>query len=158
MKFGKWLEQWDMISLMVKTPFLEMEFKPQDEDKSAAWELYIELLTRVTSQTLSTSHGDEKTALSSIHSLFETTRMILKNNGRHCVEFTKVAILILNQKIRPFTSKWHKLSIQGAFSDKSKCEEFREELEALQAILLVYMQMLADIAGVEDLTELEDYN
>ncbi|MFY0677561.1 MAG: hypothetical protein JXR18_09780 [Neptuniibacter sp.] len=156
MKWGKWLENWDMTSLMVKAPFLEMEFKPQDEDKAAAWELYVELLTRITTQSLVTSHGDEQSALSSIHSLFETTRVILKNNGRHCVEFTKIAILVLNQKIRPFTNKWHKLSIQGAFSDQSKCEEFREELESLQSTLQVYTQMLADMAGVEDLTELEN--
>jgi hypothetical protein len=44
MKWSKWLEQWDMTSLKLKTPFLDMEWKPQDEDKNAAWELYIELL------------------------------------------------------------------------------------------------------------------
>jgi len=32
----------------------------------------------------------------------------------------------------------------------------REELKRLQLILGVYTQMLADMAGVEDLTKLED--
>ena len=52
MKWGKWLENWDMTSLKIKIPFLDMEWKPQDEDKSAAWDLYIELLTRITIQPL----------------------------------------------------------------------------------------------------------
>ncbi len=155
MKWGKWLENWDMTSLKVKTPFLDMEFKPQDEDKSAAWELYVELLTRITTQSLVKSHGDEVAALSSIHSLFQTTRGIMKQNGRHCVEFTKISVLVLNQRIRPFTDKWHRLSTQGAFSDEDKCEEFRGDLEALQSVLKIYTQMLADMAGVEDLTDLE---
>ena len=155
MKWGKWLEQWDMTSLKVKTPFLDMEWKPQDEDKAAAWELYVELLTRITTQALESSHGDEQTALTSIYSIFPTTRDVMKRNGRHCVEFTKIAVLVLNQKIRPFTAKWHRLASQDAFSDEDKCQEFREELKDLQGVLKVYTQMLADMADVEDLTELE---
>ncbi len=156
MKWRKWLEQWDMTSLKVKMPFLEMEWKPQDEDKTAAWELYVELLTRITTQSLDHAHGDEKTALDSVYSIFPTTRDVMKRNGRHCIEFTKIAVLILNQKVRPFTAKWHRLASEEAFSDQEKCAEFRQELIQLQNILKIYTQMLADMAGVEDLTELGD--
>ncbi len=109
MKWRKWLENWDMTSLRIKAPFLDMEWKPQDEDKNAAWELYIELLTRVATQPLRAEHGDEEAALASVHTLFELTREIIRRNGRHCVEFTKIAVVVLNQIIRPFTAKWHKL-------------------------------------------------
>lgn len=156
MKWDKWLEQWDMTSLKVKTPFLDMEWKPKDEDKAAAWELYVELLTRITTQPLAELHGDEKTALNSVYSIFPTTREVIKRNGRHCIEFTKIAVLILNQKIRPFTAKWHRLASLGAFEDESQCEIFRKELENLQGILKNYTRMLADMAGVEDLVELEE--
>lgn len=155
MKWGKWLENWDMTSLKIKAPFLEMEWNPQDEDKAAAWDLYIELLTRITTQKLDDNHGDEKTALTSIFSIFSITRDVMKNNGRHCIEFTKIAIIVLNQIVRPFTAKWHGLSVSGAFDDPSKCEEFRQELVELQRVLRLYTKMLADMAGVEDLTELE---
>lgn len=155
MKWGKWLENWDMTSLKIKAPFLEMEWNPQDEDKAAAWDLYIELLTRITTQKLDDNHGDEKTALTSIFSIFSITRDVMKNNGRHCIEFTKIAIIVLNQVVRPFTAKWHGLSVSGAFDDPSKCEEFRQELVELQRVLRLYTKMLADMAGVEDLTELE---
>ncbi len=158
MKWSKWLENWDMTSLKIKTPFLEMDWNPQDEDKAAAWELYIELLTRITSQPLDDAHGDEKTALASVFSIFESTRDVMKNNGRHCVEFTKIAIIVLNQIVRPFTAKWHGLSLNGAFENPDQCKEFRSELVKLQSILKIYTKMLADMAGVEDLTELEDGN
>lgn len=156
MKWKKWLENWDMTSLKIKSSFLEMEWKPQDEDKSAAWDLYIELLTRIATQPLDEKHGDEKTALDSIHSLFAITRQVLKNNTRHCTEFTKIAIVVLNQVIRPFTAKWHPLSLQGAFSDSERKTEFRGELANLQVLLKKYTKMLADMAGVEDLTNLEE--
>lgn len=156
MKWSKWLENWDMTSLKISAPFLEMEWNPQDEDKAAAWELYIELLTRIATQPLAAEDGDEKTALDSVYSLFPITRQVLKNNTRHCTEFTKIAIVVLNQVIRPFTAKWHRLSLQGAFKDPAHCSEFRSELAALQVVLRKYTKMLAEMAGVEDLTVLEN--
>lgn len=156
MKWQKWLEKWDMTSLKISVPFLQMEWNPKDDDKAAAWELYVELLTRITTQPLDIAHGDEQTALKSIHSLFEITREVLKNNTRNCTEFSKIAIVVLNQVIRPFTAKWHGLSLQNAFDDATQCGEFRNELAALQIVLRQYTRMLADMAGVEDLTTLED--
>lgn len=143
MKWSKWLEKWDMTSLKIKAGFLEMEFKPKDQDKAAAWELYIELLTRITTQPLSQEDGDEKTALTSVYSIFSLTREVIKNHGRNCFEFTKIAIIVLNQVIRPFTAKWHKMSVQEAFKDPQQCKEFRDELSKLQSQLRVYTQMLA---------------
>lgn len=166
MKWSKWLEKWDMTSLKIKTPFLDMEWEPKDDDKNAAWDLYIELLTRITTQPLDDTHGDEETALKSIYSIFPLTREVIKSNGRHCIEFTKIAIVILNQRIRPFTAKWHKLSINPGFApfdeagfkycNKKLCLEFRKELTTLQNDLKKYTEMLADMAGVENLVDLEN--
>lgn len=155
MKWKKWLENWDMTSLKINAVFLEMEWNPSEPDKNAAWDLYIELLTRITTQRLEAEHGDEGTALTSVFSLFPTTRNIIKENGKDCIEFTKIAVVILNQKIRPFTAKWHKVSVTNGFTEEKTCQEFREELSELQNILSVYTQMLAEMAGVEDLTGLE---
>jgi len=155
MKWSKWLENWDMTSLRIKAPFLEMEWNPLEPDKVAAWQLYVELLTRITTQALAVEDGDEKTALDSVYSLFSTTRIIIKDNGRDCIEFTKIAVIVLNQKIRPFTAKWHRKSVAGEFSDPAACDQFRTELNELQVTLRKYTAMLADMAGVEDLTALE---
>jgi len=150
-----WLKKWNMTSLKISTSFLQMEWSPKEADKDAAWELYIELLTRITTQPLSFDNGDEKTALDSVHNIFGLTRNIIKRHKRDCIEFTKLAVVVLNQIIRPFTTKWHKLSLQGAFEDKENCKQFRMELADLQEKLCRYTQMLSDMAGVEDLTKLE---
>jgi hypothetical protein len=144
-----------MTSLRIKAPFLEMEWNPSDPDKKAAWELYIELLTRITTQFLGEDEGDEKTALESIYSLFPTTRSIIRATGRDCIEFTKIAVVILNQKVRPFTAKWHKVSTETGFGDPAVRKQFRAELRELQEVLRIYTAMLAEMAGVEDLTNLE---
>lgn len=124
-------------------------------DADAAWELHIEMLTRIVTQPLPSSHGDEQAALDSVYSLFPITRDILRRRGRDTVEFSKIAIPVLNQVIRPFTAKWHRASLAGAFDDTAQKQEFREELKALQEDLRNYNHILAEIAGVEDLTDLE---
>ena len=141
-----------MSILKINTKFLEMEWQPQDADRNAAWELYIELLTRVTTQELPDGDGDELAALSSIYKIFDLTREIIKKNKRDCIEFTKIAIIVLNQLIRPFTAKWHKKSlIELNQEDKIL---FRKELKELQAKLRLYTQMLGEMAGVEEINDL----
>ena len=154
--WGAWLKKWKMESLSISSPFLKMTWKPQASDQDAAWELYIELLTRITTQPLPKNHGDEKTALNSVYSIFGLTRDIIKVHKKDCIEFTKIAIVVLNQIIRPFTAKWHKVSVEGSFQDPQTSENFRKELSELQKQLCIYSRMLADMAGVEDLTNLEN--
>lgn len=113
--------------------------------------MYIELLTRITTQPLADEHGDENTALESIYNLFSLTWEVIKRNGRHCIEFTRIALMILKQKIRRLTARWHKLSLEGAFDDDTQCKIFRVELKELQKTLQVYNLLLADMAGIEDL-------
>lgn len=156
MKFKNWLSKWNLSSLKINAEFLELELNFDDTDKKAAWEMYVELLTRITTQPLKIEDGDEETALSSIYSLFPITRDILKKYGVSSITFAKIAIIILNQIIRPFTAKWHKLTLQGAFKEPDHCLEFRQELEVLRSKLITYARLLSDIAGVEDLTTLEN--
>jgi hypothetical protein len=153
MKLKDWLGKWHMESLKINAKFLEVELKFEEADKKAAWELYIELITRTTTQHLPGEQGVEQRALESLYELFSLTREIIKENGRQCFEFTKIAIVVLNQVIRPFTAKWHKLSTEGAFLVPEKCKEFRKELSGIQNLLRRYTQMLSDMAGVEDLTD-----
>lgn len=157
MKLKEWLNKWSFEGLKINANFLEVELSFNDTDKKAAWEMYVELLTRITTQPLEDKSGDEKTALTSIFSLFKTTRDILKSNGSSCVQFTKIAIIILNQVIRPFTAKWHRKSLNGDFEISDDCKLFRKELQELQLELHNYTGMMSEIAGVENLTNLEKY-
>ncbi len=141
--------------LKVKTPITDLEWRPSDRDKDAAWDLYVELLTRITTQPLPDEDGIEQTALDSIYTLFGITRKTLKEHGRSCIEFTRIAVIILNQVVRPFTAKWHRRSPDGAFESPEQCAVFRAELQALQIQLRNYTQLLAELADVEDLTAVE---
>lgn len=89
MRWSEWFDKWSMKSLRVNAVLMQAEFRPNDVDKDAAWEMYIELLTRITTQQLKPNEGNEESALKSMYSLFGTTREILKEHGRGCVEFTK---------------------------------------------------------------------
>ena len=156
MKWNDLFENWKINKIKLNFKFAQLEFEPNPEDEIAAWEMYVELITRITTQRLKPEHGDEKVALESIYSLFSITRIILKKDGRKCKEFAKLAIIILNQLIRPFTAKWHRLSLEGAFGNSDLCNKFREELYDLQTNLRQYTKLLAHISKVEDLTDLDE--
>ena len=156
MKLRELFDKWSLSKLKINAHFLELEFEPNDHDKDAAWAMYVELLTRITTQALPAGQGDEATALASVHRLFAITREILHAPGaRHADKFAKVAIMILNQIVRPFTVHWHKAMQDHAFDNRAECQRFRAELAALQAVLTNYAGVLSDLAGVEDLTTLE---
>ena len=159
MKWCELLDQHGLSGLKIGAAFLAAEFRPGEHDRDAAWAMYVELLTRVTGQTLQHEHGDEKAELDSVYQLFPLTREILRaRGGRQAREFAKIAIVVLNQKVRPFTTKWHRLSLAAAFSGLARCKEFRDELAVLQDVLLRYTQLLGSMAGVpahEDLTRIE---
>jgi len=155
MKLSEFLKKWNLDSLRINAQFLQAEITFNDADRRAAWNLYIELLTRISTQQLPDDVGDEKTALDSIYSLFPTTRQILKEAGPGAQEFTKIAIVVLNQVIRPFLAEWHGKSLGGKFEDATQRAEFREDLRALQVKIRNYTKLLSEIADVEDLTMLE---
>ena len=100
--------QFELTKVGINMSFAQVEFEWVDDDRNAAWELYIELMTRIATQPLGKQDGDEKAALESVVSLFGITREILRRRGRKTVRFSKVAIPVLNQILRPFTAKWHR--------------------------------------------------
>lgn len=156
MQVKKLFEQWDIKSIKLKAPFMEMEWYAKDEDRDAAWELYVEMVTRVITQPLPATNGIEKSALDSVYQLFPLTREILKKNGRHCSNFTKIAVVVLNQVVRPFTSKWHLIFNTAEQLTADQVAVFRTELAYLQIELRKYARMLASIADVEDIVGLPD--
>jgi hypothetical protein len=54
------LEQWGLSGLKLSLPFVEAEFAPRDPDRAAAWELYVELLTRIATQRLAPGDGAKR--------------------------------------------------------------------------------------------------
>jgi hypothetical protein len=109
-------------------------WQPTDEDKTAAAKLHIQLVSRITTQSLGYLDGDEKTALTSVYRLFDETRTIATAHpgGRH---FDAVAWHVLNTHVRPFTAKWHGKSQRGALDALDATDEFRAELAVLRPVL-----------------------
>ena len=155
MNLSQMFRAFHLEKIRLNTALVRADIAFADEDRDAAWDLYIEMLTRIITQPLSSEEGDEATALASVYSLFDITREILRQRGRRTVQFSKVAIPVLNQVVRPFTAKWHRESLAGAFDTDAGRAEFRADLESLQTELRNYNRMLAEIAGIEDLTDLE---
>ena len=155
MNIRDYLNKFGLTKIRLNLAIVSSEISFDQADKDAAWELYIEMLTRIVTQPLPSDAGDEKTALDSVYALFAITRDILLRRGRGTIQFSKIAIPVLNQIVRPFTAKWHKESLAGSFEYETKRKQFRAELEILQSELRNYNSLLAEIAGVEDLTGLE---
>lgn len=151
MRFRDLFEKWSLTEVQLTSPFALATFAPRDSDRAAAWELYVELVTRIATQKLGEGEGDESTALASIFKLWELLRQSMKAN-RGCTEFAKLAVPFFNQRIRPFTARWHRLELAGAFRDPTQCRVFRRELEQLRAEIVSFTGMLSEVAAVEDIT------
>ncbi|WP_395740588.1 hypothetical protein [Prosthecobacter sp.] len=98
---------------------------------------------------------DEKVALECVFSIFGITREVLLKHGAGGMKFAKLVIPLLNQIVRPFTAKWHRCFMDGAFQEAAKRQEFRQELGQMMPKLRLYTRALAEMAGVEDLTAKE---
>jgi hypothetical protein len=88
-------------------------WKPSEEERNAAWELYVELATRVAVVPLNL--GLLREVLSSLYLLFATTRGILRQYGPAVARprpegeynFAQLAILVLNYELRPLLANWN---------------------------------------------------
>jgi hypothetical protein len=161
-------------ALSVSLPFGigSVSIEVDEAQQEAAWALYVELATRIATVPLEPGTGSAREALSSLHSLFETTRAVLRSagpgaaSGPHSVG--PLAIEILNRGLRPFVADWHgRLSAferqqvaqqrerfggqADGVIDESRWDErdaFYVALERNRQAMLVYIEALAEIAGV----------
>jgi hypothetical protein len=148
-------------------------WKPDEAERKAAWEMYVELITRVSVVELKPDEGLLREALSSLYTLFGTTRQILRTHGPDvakvkndkALSFGYLAVNILNYALRPLLAKWHPLLLDyEAHRPKGRSplehertwdryEELRAELKKVQDTLFEYANILAQVAGVPLLAE-----
>lgn len=88
----------------------ELTFVLNNDARRVAWKLYIETVTRISTQPLANEEGFIREALTSLHGLFATTRDTLKvgrpsvpASGGQTVEH--LAVTMLNHELRPFLAK-----------------------------------------------------
>ena len=141
--------------------------------QKAAWELYVELVTRISVQPLGSSEGLAREALSSLHAIFAETRKILRSHGprvaeplqKEALSFGEISLAILNHALRPFLAKWHpellaheEKRTKGVSQRENELhwqhhDAFRKELEELRVRLSEYASLLAKAAGIKILHE-----
>ena len=127
-------------------------------DRDASWELYVELNTKMTTQPITQSYNDERTtgdsksALTSIYSIFPETRLILKQYGLIGKQFANLAFKMLNDVIRPFTTKWHGISagMDKIHFDKYYNLKFQGDLRRLQVDLAPYVDKFLEMANTKN--------
>ena len=159
------------IKVKINLPFIgeiEGSWQPDENDEKAAWELYVELITRISIVHLKSDEGLLREALSSLYSIFATTREILKKYGasiarfkdESSISFGYLAIAVLNTVLRPILAKWHPLLLDyesKKTKDMSlveheklwdKNQELRTELNKVRHILVEYAEILAEVAKV----------
>jgi hypothetical protein len=151
--------------LSVNLPFNlgRIELEPDEIQQKAAWELYVELTTRIAIQPIQSDEGLMREALGSLYNIFGVTRVILRQAGPSVAQgpnsLGPVAILVLNQGLRPFLTKWHPLLLdyeQKRPQNVSVCDheqawpkriEFHHDLSIVNDQMKKYAIVLGEISG-----------
>ncbi len=147
---------------------VEGTWEPDEAERRAAWEMYVELVTRVTVVELGPGEGLAREALNSLYSLFDTSRAILRSYGPGVAKpkgggdysFGFLAVVVLNEVLRPLLAEWHprldeweskrpegvsRLEHEHSWPEAA---DLRKGLEALQAPLSEYADLLAAVAEI----------
>ena len=159
----KYLRTAQLTEIKVNVPQIsELTFVVNNDARQVAWKLYVEVVTRVSTQPLADDEGRIREALTSLYGLFATTRETLKGSrpsvpvsGGQTVEI--LAVRMLNQEIRPFLSKWHPRLKEFEDADPNgpdiawqHHQDCRRDLRAVQSRLVEYALNFARLAGVRD--------
>lgn len=161
------------VQVSLNLPFLQISgtWEPNDDERKAAWELYVELVTRISVVPLGPEEGLLREALSSLYTLFATTREILRRYGPDVAEpksggqynFGTLAIALLNVGLRPILARWHPALEDWEVarpSERSRGEherawehasDLRAALDTARDVLTQYARLMADACGVPDL-------
>lgn len=159
------------VSLQI--PFIggiEGSWEPSDVEREAAWELYVELVTRISVVELDPEDGKLRESLTSMYQLFAITRDILKRYGPDVakagnskISFGALAVLMLNGAVRPILAHWHpRLSsyeelrprnIDSTTYEKQweHAAQLRQELECTRIVLTEIATLMGDVARVTSL-------
>ena len=164
------------VKLDLKLPGIGIQgtWEPDECEIRAAWELYVELVTRSPLGEILPAEGLTRESLSSIYSLFDTTRAILRSSGPSVarpragrrLSFGYLAVSMLNLVLRPLLSKWRPRILLWEHTNPDASErdwewvygrELLDDLSAVKEQLEQYADLFTEVAGVPELlTEITD--
>ncbi len=162
------------VRVNIGLPYLgtvEGTWELDDTQRNAAWEMYVELVTRVPVADLRPGEGLLREALSSLYTLFNTTRQVLRQYGPDVARphgddqllFAYLAVAVLNTTIRPVLGEWpplllaHEADRSGGVSPAAHEQQWekgpalRDALNDVRRVLTAYAELLGQVAGVPSL-------
>lgn len=160
------------VDVKIKFPYLfELTGKwfADEAQQQAAWELYVELVTRIATVRLGPEEGLIREAFTSLHQLFPTTRDVLRRAGPGAAKADKkgaltigaIAVSVLNHGIRPLLARWHPeladweaqkapgISPVAHERAWARADDVRGELERVQSSLQQYAGILELALGLK---------
>jgi hypothetical protein len=157
------------VKLDLKLVSVSGTWEPNQAERAAAWELYVELITRIGVVPL--ENGLLRETLNSLYSLFGSSREVLRRYGPDVAEPKRngeynlgyLVVLMLNYALRPVLSYWHpelqawehtRPYNQSPLDHErgwDRADELRTILDDARSHLSVYANLLATACGVPDL-------
>ena len=163
----------DSVELEISIPGIQLggTWTFDETERRAACEIYVELVTRIAVARLEPAEGSLREALSSFHSLFATSREILRKYGPDVAQPKKnsdyslgyLVLWMLNAVVRPLLAKWHPLlldyeklrpdNLSSIEHEKNWSEggRFRAEIDAATTALTQYALVLEQVCGIPSL-------
>jgi len=142
---------------------IEGTWEPTESERNAAWDMYVELVTRIPVAYLKPSERTLRLEMSSLYKLFDITREILRKYGPSVarprsegqLSFGYLAVKVLETILRPFMVRWYPLLIdydstrlknEPAQEHEKKWERYEELKNAINEVrdaLIQYANVLA---------------
>lgn len=159
------------VSVELAIPYLGKitgKWQPDAHEQAAAWELYVEFVTRVSVSGLEEDEGLLRESLSSLYMLFTLTRDIIRKYGPSIarpqgdsqLSLGLLTIHVLNYVLRPILARWHPLlhdyeqrkdpTVSQYAHERAweRSGELRHELQGCRPVLNEYTQLLARVADI----------
>lgn len=150
---------------------IEGIWEPTECERNAAWDMYVELVTRIPIAQVKPGESSLQVCLNSLYKLFGATREILRKYGPFVarprsegqISFGYLSVKILDIVLRPFLVKWYPMLVDYESTRKSsvsareherkwvKYEALKKGLDDVRAALLQYAQLLARASEVPSL-------
>jgi hypothetical protein len=129
-------------------------WNPNPREQAGAWDLLVELVTRISVVGLKDDEGRLDAALESYAAIFGAARRALQRQGRTVaaerrgeLSFATIVAQILNKVIRPVTAWWHP---RVGSLDKTQAEKLRRTLADLSILLTEYAKVFAQACGATE--------
>lgn len=127
---------------------------PNAAEQAAAWDLLVELVTRVSVVGLKEDEGKLDAALASYAAIFGAARGALQRHGpsvatprRGELSFAAIVAHLLNRVLRPVTAWWHPRVVELDAEQESK---LRSTLTELSVLVTEYARVFAKACDAEE--------